>query len=223
MLICINFLLNGKPPSELHILNAVHCRARLLHLLDRLETLIVLARHLPAQEVEHADLAVGRAQRDELCLVRREGDAGWSRARLLELVQVRRRLEGPESRRLRRLPGFVRLPVLEEARGIGGEDGVVDVGVLWNIEKTCWWCIYGKKGGTRTARRCTGDLCSFSIVWRGIFGPRPSYMRIVGASLAVLYRGQARVQNTVRIHESRTLRAMPAPVRGGGPSSTRRE
>ena len=75
------------------------------------------------------------------------------------------------------------------------------------------------KGGTRTARRCTGDLCSFSIVWRGIFGPRPSYMWIVGASLMVLYRGQVHVQNIVKIHESRTLRAMPEPVHAGGPSN----
>ena len=130
MRIRINLLLNREPPSKLHILNAVHGGARLLHLLDGLEALVVLAGHLPAQKIEHADLPVERAQRDEVRLVRRERDARRRRARLFELVEVRRGLEGPEPRCCGRLPGLVRLPVLEEARGVGGEDCVVDVRVL---------------------------------------------------------------------------------------------
>jgi len=88
MLIRVNLLLNREPASKLHILDAVHGRAGLLHLLDRLEALVVLADHLPAQEAEHADLPVRRAQRNEVRLVRRERDAARHRARFFELVEV---------------------------------------------------------------------------------------------------------------------------------------
>ena len=36
------------------------------------------------------------------------------------------------------------------------------------------WGIYVGEERGRAARTCTGDLCSFSIVERGSFGPRPS-------------------------------------------------
>ena len=65
-----------------------------------------------------------------MCLIRRERDARRRRPRLFELIEVRRRLEGPKPRRCGCLPRLVRLPVLEEARGVSGEDCVVDIGVL---------------------------------------------------------------------------------------------
>lgn len=63
-------------------------------------------------------------------LIRRERDARRGRPRFFELVEVRRRLEGPKPRRCGWLPRLVRLPVLEETRGVSGEDCVVDIGVL---------------------------------------------------------------------------------------------